>query len=759
MNKIRSFNHIGEFISSYHKGQPILIHCQYDVIRVFSFDTLQEISKVTFKNPIANIHIPNFEPSNSLRFVMISENKSAYIVYLDGNEFKMGGNVDIEENIMENHCLLSDNNGACYILFESGSVYRIPKKTVDKFSIKWDEKRGSIRRLLSTSKYNNQDEIIPNSDAFLAIHRTNNGCHIYSYIINFDNKRIFDGPYHIEISLDSQYISSNYFIQNNYLYSIFPFKKLMEIDDIICNSNVDHENSMVFVTNDGIVYKATPTNVTEITRLHNNPCHIEALKNDFIYVYSDGTINSYKSKASIKVSVPFSMTEYRNILIRCGGNSIIPFPISAIAEPKITSSQIKKTSILSSNGAEWNSKNEIISTSSYSAGDDEYIIAATVASIHIIRFSLVQNNFEVVLEKEWNSAIICVAIYAEYYAVSSLDIGIQVSSYQRQDYSFTFHQGICLALSLSDTTLAAGFEDGNFILASLHDKGPILTERPFAVPIKSLQHVDDTSVIVEWGEVTGLVTKDYIKWIKLPEFPGAQISAFAGDLIALGATNGLSIYNFPTKNLVAVVPKRIISVCSSSVCFDAIGSVGVRFFVLTYKNELGVLYFHKDVDIDQKSVIDAEDPLIIATVDESAYVICSRYLYIYDMRGNRIDTIEFSCQPRFCESTSRGVYVAFSRSIWYISRDHATKKIPHVKSNITNFTAIDDQRFIVSTSTKITYAYPKGGNISLVTIVKITKKVLSMKCISSKLSSEVDTLAVIYEDDSLEMYPLPNINE
>jgi hypothetical protein len=322
-----------------------------------------------------------------------------------------------------------------------------------------------------------------------------------------------------------------------------------------------------------------------------------------------------------------------------------------------------------------------------------------------------------------------------------------VASFSGNPYCFTFQSSLCLALSLSKTTLAAGFCDGSFILASLEDRAPKFTLSPFRAPIKSVAHVTDEEVTVQWCEVTGLVSEEGISWVKLPNFPKASLAAFGNGILALGTAKSLDIYGFAERQLLAQVPQRVIGVCMS----------GRHIYTLTIKYELIALYVDgsMEISVDHQSIIDVDGPLSISAVDETVYVLCERYVALLDMRGHRLDRIAISEPPRFFEAAQRGCFVVFSRMIRYLSRDHSTHEIEYPKSNLTAFSAIDDDRFCITTSNHLVICDGYGSRYIFSRIAKLTKRVLSLKCFHSHVEKPIDRIMALFDDDTTETWPIP----
>ena len=761
MNRPHIFDSYGEFSIGFHAGSPVLVHFQSELLRVMDLKTLSEISRANFQLPIVDISILKNNAGDDLKFVVITEDKNAHSISLSGTNFKVQSSTSLgNNNIMMPHVVLTDKRNYSYVLFDNGSIIKLSKKSPDTFQVEFPNKNARIRRLVPSAPFEGQNLVAPNSAAFFSFQKTENGCEIASLIYNFDTKKIMEGPYNVTVSQHSWFLNSRFFFQNQKIFCLNPYKEVGEYDDIFCcSTSATNSEQITFFTPTGIGYSATINNglieVKEITRMPKPPVRVEAYGDDFVFMTFDGNLVSKSTGASIKIPVPFRMSEYKSILIRCMEQKIQPFPVSQSPPPKIINASVKNEVVKSATGAEWKAPGKIVAYSAYSTSNSDFLIVATSASIHILDLSNTSRKVTLLKEETFNSPVIAVAISAVHYAVSTVNAGVQVSSYVGDPFNLTFHTGQCLCLSLSATTVASGFDDGSFILASLEERGPLINVKPFNVPVKSVQHTDDMSCVVEWCEAVALVSRQSIKWIKLPTFNGAMVSAFAADLLALGGPNGLSIYNFPTNKLAAVIQKRVVGVCSSSVCFSTLGSLGIRFFALTVNNELVVLYSHREIDVDHQSIIDAEDPLAISAVDESAYVLCNRYVAVYDMRGNRIDTVEFPVPPRFFGAASRGFYVAFSRMVWYISRDQSKKQIPHDKSNITGFSAVDDERFCISTNSRILVCDSIGTKVSFITLSKISKKVLSMKAFSSKQSGVIDSLLVVFDDNSNEIYQLP----
>lgn len=674
----------------------------------------------------------------------------------------------------------------------------------------------------SVFAFENQLNMFPNSAAFSAYIRTESSCQITTWFIDFNENVVYPGPGTIAISYQSQYISPFFFKQEDQIYSTFPQHEMIDkCDDIVASSNY-YNGTTYFVTCKGEIYSLSSSSIMPSTfassssdsdtesdyisdsdsideepslkkKMTRNgvkttsaidsfklkrksnvlkfvatlkedsarpPVRIETNGIDFIYLNPDGTLISPKYGVSFLIPHFFRLEEYNSIMIRCGLSTILPFPTIPQPPPQLPFCTIENDRVTApASGSTWKAPYHIVASNTAHTKNAEFVIVATPASIHILKFHInsskqsdlgqstknMNSDLALLLEKNWDSSITAVAISSTNYAVASIDNRVYVASFIGEPYSFTFQQSLCLSLSLSETTLAAGFSDGLFILASLKHRGPIFTVSPFKSTIRSVSHVNNDATIVEWGEATGIVTSDNISWIKLPSFPAASFAAFGAGLLALGTSTSLDIYNFVQKKLIAKIPIRVIGVCCS----------GNRFFALTIRNELIVLYSHREITVDHQSIIDVDEPLQIAAVDETVYVLCQKFISVFDMRGHKLDTVEILNPPRYFGAASRGLFVAFSRNVWYISRDQSTKRIPHEKGNITGFAVIDDDRFVISTNSRLLICSCEGLKVIFSTITKITKKISSLKCYNSKIDGQIDTVFAIFEDSSIEKWPLP----
>jgi hypothetical protein len=128
----------------------------------------------------------------------------------------------------------------------------------------------------------------------------------------------------------------------------------------------------------------------------------------------------------------------------------------------------------------------------------------------------------------------------------------------------------------------------------------------------------------------------------------------------------------------------------------------------------------------------------------------------FDMRGHKLDTVEIAHPVRFYDAAHRGLFVVSSRRIMYISRDQTASHIDHSKSNITGFSVIDDNRFCITTNTRLMLCEPQGSKHVFRSIAKLRKKALAIKCYASKVEGPVDMVIVVYDDASFEQCPLPS---
>ena len=745
MNPIRALDSFGEFYSAFHEDRAIFIHYQFDLLRVGDFHSLEEIARATFKMPIVSVCVPPFDKSKPLRFVVITEDQFAHLIVLSNGKFRILSSSSLEDKVILSHTLLVDSQARAHLLFENGALIRLSRNDTQVVNINWPPPHIlRVVRMCALPAFENQLTTFPNSAAFSAFVRTESSCQITTWFIDFNDNRVYEGPSVITLSYQSQFISPFFFKQEDSVFSAFPLNEIDKCDDIVACSNF-YNGTTYCATNSGQLLSVTKNGLKVVTNLNEPPIRIETNGTDFIYLNSDGSLISPVSGVTFPIPHFFRMEEYNSVLIRCGLASVTPFPTSPSPPPQLPFVSIENDRVTTNSGATWKAPYKIVASNTARFKNEEFIIAATTASIHILKSNVTKSDLHQLLEKNWDSPITAVAISNTNYAVASIDNRVYVSSFVGDPYSFTFQQSLCLALSLSETTLASGFTDGLFILASLKDRGPIFTVSPFKSPVKSVTHITDDSTIVEWGEATGLVTADNIKWIKLPTFPAANFSAFGSGLLALATNKSLDIYNFVQKKLIAKIPIRVIGVCCS----------GNRFFALTIRNELIILYFHRDITVDHQSIIDVDEPLAIAAVDETVYVICTKFISVFDMRGHKLDTVEITNPPRYYGAASRGLFIAFSRNVWYISRDQSTKRIPHDKGNITGFTVIDDDRFVISTNSRLLICFCEGLKVIFSTITKITKKVSSLQCFNSKIDGPIDTVIAIFDDNSTQEWPIP----
>ena len=746
MNRLQQFDGYGEFYAAFHERKAVFIHYQFDMLRIGDFLTLQELARATFKLPIVSILVPYADPKHPLRFVVVTEDGFAHLIALHKGKFKILVSSELGHGTMLSHALLLDNQSQCHLFFENGHLLCLARKESASKELEWPpDDVLKVVRMCATAPFEGQRSVAPNSASFVAFVRTEASPAITSWIVDFDSDSVFPGPFSIQVSPQSQFISSRFFGQNGELFNIYPFMKIGNYTDAVACSNFAG-NLALFSDGEGEIMSMTPQDITKLTTLTDAPVRVETNGADFIYMRADGTLVAPSSGETFKIPAPFRLTEYNSIMVRCGLPSVVPFPTVQNPPPQLPNSTVEANMVSSNAGASWEPPYGIVCSATTRHHDDEFIIAATASSIHILKSSVSKPKITVLLEKQWESPITAVAISSCLYAVASVDNRVIVASFKGESYHFTFQSSLCLALSLSDTTLAAGFCDGSFILASLKDRGPIFTVSPFKAPVKAVSHVSDDVTTVEWCHAVGLVTAENIDWLKLPSFPPANLAAFGPGLLALGTAKSLDIYSFAERKLLAQIPQRVVGVCCS----------GRHVYALTIKNELIVLYYLKEISVDHQSMIDVDEPLAISAVDETVYVLCEKYVAVFDMRGHKLDTVEISYRPRFFDAASRGFFVVFARMIRYISRDQSTKQIPHDKGNLTGFSVIDDDRFVVTTSSRLMLCECQRDKTTFSTIDKLTQKVLAVKCYSSRMDNPIDTVMVVFEDNSIQKWPLPD---
>jgi hypothetical protein len=748
MNEATPLDAAGQIFAAFHEGQPVFVHFQFEFLRVADFTTLAELGRATFKWPLVSLHIPPAAPSSPLRFIAVTEDQFANLIQLRSSQFTVLISVQISHAPTTRAVLLLNSQSKCHLFFEDGDCLPIAKSPdAANFKAQWpgsdpDNICFHVFRMHPCPFFEGQKSVAPNSASFIAFVRTATGPQISSWFLNFDDKLLKPGPFAIQISVHSQFLSSRYFGQNQELFSIFPFEKIAPYTDAVAVSN--HVGDVtLFADAGGVVWRLSANRLAQIAKLSDPPVRIETNGTDFIYIRADGMIVSPTKGATTRILSCFQLSESNCIFVHPDAPSVRPFPVkfTQAPAPPVTAATIEETTVTSLSGATWTSAHPIVCSAIARHQSDEFIIVATAASVHILRSSVTRPSIAVVYENSWPSPISAVAISSRLYAVASCDKRIIVQSFHSEPYMFTFQWSLCFALSLSETTLAAGFCDGTFTLASLEKTAPLRTPSitNFTAPIRAISHASDLEMIVEWSEVTAKVSPSKIRWLRLPSFPAASVVVFGAARLALGTPHSLDIYSFADARLLARVPHRVVGAYMSGVPF--------KLSALTTRGELVVLHLDGDVSVRHQSIIDVEDPRAIGAVDETVYVVCARAVVVFDMRGHKLDTVALTHPPRFFDAASRGFFVGFSRMILYISRDQNTIHIEHPKGNLTGFSVVDDDRFCVTTNSRLLLCEKVGEKHVFSTVAKLPRRTAAVKCYRSRIDGPIDSVLVVFEDD------------
>jgi hypothetical protein len=95
----------------------------------------------------------------------------------------------------------------------------------------------------------------------------------------------------------------------------------------------------------------------------------------------------------------------------------------------------------------------------------------------------------------------------------------------------------------------------------------------------------------------------------------------------------------------------------------------------------------------------------------------------------------------------------------YLSRDQSALHIQYPKSNVTGFAVVDDDRFCITAGNRLMVCEAQAQKHVFRVIAKLPKKPVAMKCYCSSMSCQIDTVMVVFEDDSYGKWPLPLVRD
>jgi hypothetical protein len=300
-------------------------------------------------------------------------------------------------------------------------------------------------------------------------------------------------------------------------------------------------------------------------------------------------------------------------------------------------------------------------------------------------------------------------------------------------------------MAMSETTLASGFVDGSIIISSLTSRKPLLTIRPFRVPVVELSMISDEKIFARWGKCSAEVSQAGIDWVELPKCEGGVAATLAqGGALAIARGGSTDVYSFPDQALIGRIPQRPIGLWCN----------GRRTYVLTIRQEVVVLYCHGPLRVEAQFVVKVDNPVGILAAHEIVYIICRNAMVPFDQTGKSLDPIPFKTRPRFYDTSAHCVYFVYGKTVSWIGTDLKIGKM-QMEAAVTALAAIDDARCAVAVKDRLIICDHGGAKLASAPLVKYDKRILGMKAFASQVGGVTSALFAVFEDGSTGEWQLP----
>lgn len=745
MNNFPTSGLYGTFHTVYNEGKSYFINYNIESLKMYEYETLKEVGEISFKTSIATVLFPKTGLHYTLKFIVVCEDQYAHIVLFKKMNFKIIQSTDLCQSVNLTYTCLSDKALHLYILSENGVVTSVQKKNVQKRNLSWPPKNMTkIKRFENCYKFAGQKCIARNSAAFLAFHYMGDSCLISSWIYDFDTGEIMNGPFTVTVSPQSFYISTNYYVHDNAIYSICPHKNIGPSPNIIASSNFSSDYALIADTKNDL-YRITDEKIQKIASIQTNILRIESNGlGSYIIITSDGVLTNGKQKLQLQPTV--NMDSYCNLLAIATPSGTKFMPTKESSPESVKTLTIDKQKIMSLSGGKYSFPGTIVSHYVKRIENYDYVIVATAGTIHILKSHLKNPSILPITEKNWSNSIACVALTKTLFAVADVTNTITVKNYSGDDYEFKFTSSLCNVISLSDESLICGFVDGSIIISSLEQKQAISTIRPFRnVMLTSVKHLpEEGRYILSWPACTAELSNNTFAFMNVPEFPSGNKVCFENGLLTIMKVDSLEVYRFADKSLLCKVQIS---------CID-IDSCKRRIAILTIKNELLIIYFHKNLAVETQSLLDIVDPISVHISGKYVYIVGKNCVYIYEFSGKLIETLSFTQVPRCASSSQCSIFICFTKFIWLIDNENKVTKISHDKSNIQRICAVDDTKCVISTPSLVIVADVKANSFNV--IAKHEKKLLALRCFSSSLMNDgvIDKVGAYFADNTIALWDI-----
>ena len=246
MRKLQTFDSFGELNHGFHEGRSLLIHTKNEQIAFYDFISLDEITRVSFKQNIVRTLIPLMNKQMSFKGIAVTEDQMAHLILLKQNQIEKAASIDLKQPLTLCYTILLDAALHCYVLFENGASALISKKKMELAQSNWPPKTMTrVTHMEPYKQFHGERLISPNSAGFLVYHYAGNTCQITSWIMLFPNKRIINGPFSMQVNQNSIFLSPYYFLHDRDLYSVQTLKKIATLEkDVYCCSTYLGESTI-----------------------------------------------------------------------------------------------------------------------------------------------------------------------------------------------------------------------------------------------------------------------------------------------------------------------------------------------------------------------------------------------------------------------------------------------------------------------------------------------------------------------------------
>jgi len=745
MNYLNYSKSIGSFFCGFHIKKPVIIYYHAENIKLFDFYDLTEVSSLSMKNSIVSAYYLDCLMGLKLKFVVITEDQLVHVVGLKNNCMKIINSIDLGQSCLMNYGILICKSLKLYIISENGRVLSISKGSNLNHQLSWPPKNMSkILMIHYIDDFIGQKSMGNNLASFVSYNIMKDTGLVSSWIYDFEKKEVFNGPFTLQISPYSLFLSPSIFFFEEGLFSIYPYSLIKKFDKFCYVSSTTHGN-IYLVDSSNRIFCYNAKGMVQIGSSPNPVTHVLGFNNDYVIVNRNGNIFCSKTQSMMRIPYMSCISGHFGLFCANGLESPCFFPITAPILKPLSSVSISKNGVTSNSGGKWSFSNECSSSNTYKGDKYEYIIITTSATVHILKSHFKNPSVLPIIEKNAKVPVVVSAINETLFAISCIDNTVHCENFSGEEYKFSFSSGFCTTMSMSALSLACGFADGSIIITSIQGKSPIISVRPFRVPVKQLYYSAPDKVYLSWGEISATISHTLdLEWNSAPSFSNSDRYLLENGLISMSSNNEFFVYSFPDKKLLLKVPTHV----------KLFHSYRRRITCLTSRNELLIFHYHKKIVVETQALLDLISPLEIAINESNVYILCQKTINVFDFEGKEVEIHKVEEPYKFFDVTKNGFYVSFSKFVWFISTGNPVIKIQIDKSTILQFCCIDETRFCVSTSSRIVLFNVTKSKHN--TICRIEKNIIGLKCYCHPLKQKEIHLAVLYDDISSRDYCIPD---